>query len=174
MVLTAKLGKKIRTIKILRTIQCQNILYLSWIQTNQEKRHWKSVYESVSGGCVWRACLMGVSEEWSSHAKRSYVNRYDIWRKNRFLRHTIHPVEWNTYSLYHIHDMQNFYTSFFFIRKSSFCLSLNFLNFSRNWAWDFLTFFLTFTEINWLEWYTRSLTIFYTWIWIPSLTFWMQ
>ena len=28
----------------------------------------------------------------------------------------------------------------FFIRKSLFCLSLNFLNISRNWAWDFLKF----------------------------------
>ena len=62
----------------------------------------------------------------------------------------------------------------FFIRNSLFCLSFNFLNFSRNWASDFLKFFLTFTEINWLEWYTLSLIILYTWIWIPSLTFWMQ
>ena len=62
----------------------------------------------------------------------------------------------------------------FFIRKSLFCLSLNFLNFSRNWASDFLKFFLTFTEINWPEWFRLSLIILYTWIWIPSLTFWMQ
>ena len=62
----------------------------------------------------------------------------------------------------------------FLIRKSLFYLSLNFLNFSRNCAWDVLKFFLTFTEINRLEWYTLSLIILYTWIWIPSLTFWMQ
>ena len=65
-------------------------------------------------------------------------------------------------------------TRLFFIRKSLFCLSLNFLNISRNWAWDFLKFFLTFTEINWLEWFTLSLVILYTWIWIPTSTFWMK
>jgi len=65
-------------------------------------------------------------------------------------------------------------THFFFIRKSLFCLSLNFLKTSRHWASDFLKFFLTFTEINWLEWLTLALIIFYTWIWIPSLTSWMQ
>ena len=77
--------------------------------------------------------------------------------------------------------MQNLTTSrtitrihVFFIRKSLFCLSLNFLNISRNWAWDFLKFFLTFIEINWLEWLTLSLLILYTWIWISSLTFCMQ
>ena len=62
----------------------------------------------------------------------------------------------------------------FFIKKSLICLSLNFLNFSRNRAWDFLEFFITFTEINWLEWFTLSLLILYTWIWFASLTFWMQ
>ena len=62
----------------------------------------------------------------------------------------------------------------FFIRKSLFCLSLNFLNFSPNWAWNVVKFFLTFAEINWLEWFTLSLIIFYTRIWIPSLTFGMQ
>ena len=62
----------------------------------------------------------------------------------------------------------------FFIGKPLFCLSLNFLNFSRNWAWDFLKLFLTFTEINWLKWFALSLLILYTWIWIPSLRFWMQ
>ena len=65
-------------------------------------------------------------------------------------------------------------TRFLFIRKSLFWLSLNFLNFSRNWAWDFLKFFLTFTEINWLKWFTLSLILLYTWIWIPSLKFWMK
>ena len=62
----------------------------------------------------------------------------------------------------------------FYIRKSLFCLSLNVLNCSRNSACDFLNFFLTFTEINWLEWLAISLIILYTWIWIPSLIFWMQ
>ena len=37
----------------------------------------------------------------------------------------------------------------FFIRKSLFCLSFNFL-------------ILNFTEINWLEWFTLSLIILYT------------
>jgi len=64
--------------------------------------------------------------------------------------------------------------TFFLIRKSLFCLSLNFLNISRNWAWDFLNFFLTFSEINLLEWFTLSLITLCTWIWIPSLTFWIQ
>ena len=59
-------------------------------------------------------------------------------------------------------------------RKPLFCLSLNFCNFSRNWAWDFLTCVLTFTEMNWLEWCTLSYIILYIWIWFPSLTFWMQ
>ena len=45
----------------------------------------------------------------------------------------------------------------FFIRKPSFCLSLNFLNFPRHWAWDFLKTFLTFTELNWLKWVTLCL-----------------
>ena len=62
----------------------------------------------------------------------------------------------------------------FYLRKSLFCSRLNFLNFSRNSAWDFLKFFLTLTEINWLEWFAISLIILYTWIWIPSLIFWMQ
>ena len=62
----------------------------------------------------------------------------------------------------------------FFIRKSSFCLSLNFLNFSRNWAWECLSFFSTFSEINWLKWFTLSLLILCIWIWIPPLTFWIQ
>jgi len=39
-----------------------------------------------------------------------------------------------------------FYT-FCSTRKPPFCLSLHFLNFSRNWAWDFLKFFLTFSEM---------------------------
>ena len=34
----------------------------------------------------------------------------------------------------------------FFIRKSLFCLSLNFLTFSRNWPRDFLRIFLKFTK----------------------------
>ena len=62
----------------------------------------------------------------------------------------------------------------FFIRESSFCLSLNCPNFSRNWAWDFVKIFLTFTEINWLNWFKLSSMILYIWIWFPSLTFWMQ
>ena len=43
------------------------------------------------------------------------------------------------------------YTRFLFIRKALFFLSLNFLNFSRNWDWDFLTIFLPFAGINWLK-----------------------
>jgi len=66
------------------------------------------------------------------------------------------------------------FTYTFFVRKPSFCLSFNFFNSSRNWAWDFLKSFLTFTEISWLKWPTFSLLILYTWIWIPSLTFWIQ
>jgi len=61
-----------------------------------------------------------------------------------------------------------------FIRKLSLCLSLNFLNVFRNRAWKFLKFFLPFTEINCLKWVTFSLLMLYTWIWIPSLTFWME
>ena len=45
----------------------------------------------------------------------------------------------------------------FFIRTQSFWLSLNYLNVSRNWAWDFLKFFLTCTDINWRKWLTQSL-----------------
>ena len=47
------------------------------------------------------------------------------------------------------------------IRKPSFFLSLNFLNFSRNRAREFLKFFSTFTEINWLKWVTFSLFLVY-------------
>jgi len=53
--------------------------------------------------------------------------------------------------------------TFVFIRKPLFSLSLISPNFSRNWAWHFLTFFLTFTEINWLNWLTLLLLILYTW-----------
>ena len=59
----------------------------------------------------------------------------------------------------------------FLIRKPSFYLSLNSLNFSQNWVWDVLEFFLSSTEINWLKCFTLSLLIL---LWIPSLTFWMQ
>ena len=62
----------------------------------------------------------------------------------------------------------------FFYKKIIILPEPQFLNFSRNWAWDFLKFFLTFAEINWLEWFTLSLIPLYTWIWIPSLTFWLQ
>ena len=90
---------------------------------------------------------------------------------------------WSYHTIYHIlyhmfYALINNYSvqciHFFFIRKPSFCLSLNFLNFSRNWAWHFLKFSLTFTEMDWLRWFTLSLLTLYTWIWIPSLTFWTQ
>ena len=51
--------------------------------------------------------------------------------------------------------------TFFLIRKPSICLSLNFLNFSRSWAWDFLKFFLTFTEILAKMVYTFVINIVY-------------
>ena len=76
--------------------------------------------------------------------------------------------------VYHFEEVSTFYWYTFFIRKLWFCMSLNFLNFFRNWAWDFLNFFLSFTDINWLKWFTLSLLILYAGIWIPYLTFWMQ
>ena len=39
-----------------------------------------------------------------------------------------------------------------FLKKPLFCLSLYFLNFSRDWAWDFLKIFFVFIEIYWLKW----------------------
>ena len=39
----------------------------------------------------------------------------------------------------------------FFYKKNTFFLSLNFLNFSRKWSWDFLKIFLTFAGINRLK-----------------------
>ena len=59
----------------------------------------------------------------------------------------------------------------FFIRKLSFCWSLNILNFSRNRACDFLKIFFTFTELSWPKWVTLSLFILYTRIWPLSLNF---
>jgi len=60
----------------------------------------------------------------------------------------------------------------FLIRKPSLCLKLSLHNNSRNWALDFLKTFLTFTEMNWLQWVILCLFILYTRVWIPSLPFW--
>ena len=87
------------------------------------------------------------------------INEKDEW--NCFLQNDIyislshHRSKINTIArrfkyLFKIHV-------FFFIRKPLFCLSLNFLNFSGNWGWDFLKIFLTFTGINWLKEVTLSL-----------------
>jgi len=54
------------------------------------------------------------------------------------------------------------HTTCFFLRKSLFCLSLNFLTFPESKPQSFLNVFLTFAEINWLEWFTLSLILLYT------------
>ena len=60
-------------------------------------------------------------------------------------------TKWNPFGRQGLHAS-------FFKRKPSF---LTFLNFFRNWAWDFLKFFWAFTEIHWLKWLTLLLLIVY-------------
>ena len=83
---------------------------------------------------------------------------HSYWRYHYLITNS--PLRfWICIPLYETVPTSGIHTRFFLIRKPLFYLSLNFLNFSRSRAWDFLKFFLTFTEINWPKWFAISLLI---------------
>jgi len=94
--------------------------------------------------CVWMIrhfTSTVINTTWLHQSAKTVHSYTHIYTKQGILK--IYYGNWYKFSnqTNYIYNNKTHYT--FFIRKPSFCLSLNFLNFSQNWAWKVHKLILT-------------------------------